>query len=79
MASAEDTTRITIGQETLRDINQLQRDVAVLQSEVVTLSNLIDKLVTRPEFTPVKMLTYTLAGSTLAGVLTAILAQVIHK
>lgn len=59
------------------DLHDLALSVAVLRSQVLTLKEEIEKLITRVEFAPVKLLTYGLAATLLSGVVAAILAQVI--
>ena len=79
MAQEEPDGHYRLERETLREVSALQLDVAVLKREVGDLRAMLSVLITRPEFTPVKLLTYGLSGSVLAGVVAALLAQVIHK
>jgi hypothetical protein len=78
------------GSAVWRTLNDLRVKTEVLRTRLTSVEEDIDrrlkviddgvaKLVTRPEFTPVKLLTYGLAGSLLAGIVAAILSLVIHK
>ena len=64
--------------ETLREVSQVKTDVAVLKTEIVAISEDVQKLITRHEFAPVKLIAYGLATSVLAAVLAAVLSLVIR-
>jgi uncharacterized coiled-coil DUF342 family protein len=53
-------------------------DISVLKSKMEALEKVVQTFVTRPEFDPVKMIAYGMAGSVLLTVLGAILAKVIQ-
>lgn len=64
----------------LRDtIEETRRDVATIKAELKHLQDQIATLVTRPEFTPVKLIVYSLVGSIFTGVLGALLSRVLIK
>jgi hypothetical protein len=64
----------------LRDtIEETRRDVATIKAELANLKDQVSKLVTRPEFTPVKLIVYSLVGSIFTGVVGALLSRVIMK
>lgn len=53
--------------------------IAVLKSEFNGIKEDIEKLVTRVEFAPIKIIVYSLCGCILSSVLAAILAKIIIK
>lgn len=61
------------------DIRELSNHVVRLQEQVATLQASVKDLVTRVEFTPVKLIAYGLAGTILSSVLMAILSKVLMK
>lgn len=61
------------------DIRELSNNVVRLQEQVATLQAAVKDLVTRVEFTPVKLIAYGLAGTILSSVLMAILSKVLMK
>lgn len=61
------------------DIRELSNNVVRLQEQVSTLQTAVKDLVTRVEFTPVKLIAYGLAGTILSSVLMAILSKVLMK
>jgi len=61
--------------KTLGEIGDLKSDVAVVKNDIAGIKETLKTLVTRPEFKPVQLLTYTLAGSTLTGIIAAWLSQ----
>lgn len=61
------------------DIRELSNHVVRLQEQVATLQAAVKDLVTRVEFTPVKLIAYGLAGTILSSVLMAILSKVLMK
>lgn len=67
----------TIEKETLKELGEIKTDIAVLKKAIDTVEKTLEDLVTRTEFTPVKLLAYGLAGSLLAGIVAALLATVI--
>ncbi|EJG5414288.1 hypothetical protein NAD41_000889 [Salmonella enterica] len=50
-----------------------------LQEKVATLENVVRDLVTKAEFTPVKLVVYGLAGTVLSSVLMALIATVVIR
>ncbi|WNL63617.1 hypothetical protein ST4_059 [Aeromonas phage ST4] len=50
-----------------------------MQEQVKTLQETIKDLITRAEFTPVKMIAYGLATAVMSSVMMAILAKVVMK
>lgn len=61
------------------EIRELSNNVVRLQEQVATLQTAVKDLVTRVEFTPVKLIAYGLAGTILSSVLMAILSKVLMK
>lgn len=59
------------------EVHEVKTDVGVLSERVSNLAADVEKLVTRHEFGPVKLLVYSLVGSILTGVIAAMLALVI--
>jgi hemoglobin-like flavoprotein len=53
--------------------------IAALAERIEHMQETIDKLVTRHEFDPVKMLVYGLVGSVLAGAVGALLSKIFVK
>lgn len=54
-------------------------DVHVIKVKLEALEKLVATFVTRPEFDPVKMIVYGMAGSVMLTVLGAIVARVIAR
>lgn len=61
------------------ELRKLGENVVRLQEQVSTLQNTVKDLVTRAEFTPVKMIAYGLATACLSSVMMAVLAKVVIK
>lgn len=61
------------------DISDLRVNVGKIETKIESLESMVKTLVTRTEFTPIKLIVYGLVGSIMAGVLGAILSQVIRK
>lgn len=61
------------------EVRKLNENVIRLQEQVATLQNTVKDLVTRAEFTPVKMIAYGLATAVMSSVIMAILAKVVIK
>lgn len=59
------------------DVKQISSEIAVLKTEVANLKDAVDKLVTRHEFAPVKMIAYGLATAVMSSVIMALIAKVI--
>lgn len=53
--------------------------LAIAETKIKQFEKTLQDLVTRPEFTPVKLIAYGIATAVLAAVIAALLAQVIHK
>lgn len=67
-------------QEKLEElVHSTNTDVHVIKVKLDALEKLVATFVTRPEFDPVKMIAYGMAGSVLLTVLGAIIAKVIVK
>jgi uncharacterized protein YlxW (UPF0749 family) len=62
-----------------KTVNSTSREVGTLQQQVRTLESLITQLVTRAEFTPIKLIAYGLATTVMSSMLLAIIARVIIK
>jgi hypothetical protein len=61
------------------ELRKLSENVIRLQEQVSSLQNTVKDLVTRAEFTPVKMIAYGLATAIMSSVLMAMLAKVVTK
>lgn len=61
------------------EMRKLGENVIRLQEQVATLQNAVKDLVTRAEFTPVKMIAYGLATAVMSSVIVALLAKVVIK
>ena len=61
------------------DLNKLNENVIRLQEKVSTLELVVRDLVTKAEFTPVKLVVYGLAGTVLSSVLMALIATVVIR
>lgn len=61
------------------DLRKLSENVIRMQEQIKTLQETIKDLVTRAEFTPVKMIAYGLATAVMSSVMMAILAKVVIK
>jgi len=61
------------------ELRQLSDSMIRMEEQMKTMQNTIRDLVTRAEFTPVKMIAYGLATAVMSSVLMAILAKVIIK
>ena len=54
-------------------------DIALIKQKLVDIEKTLGTLVTKIEFTPVKILVYGLCGSVLTGVIGAIMTKVLTK
>ncbi|EAM6792303.1 hypothetical protein E0G74_00915 [Salmonella enterica] len=61
------------------DITKLTENVIRLQEKVSNLEGVVRDLVTKAEFTPVKLVVYGLAGTVLSSVLMALIATVVIR
>lgn len=61
------------------EIQKLTENVIRLQEKVSNLEGVVRDLVTRAEFTPVKLVVYGLAGTVLSSVLMALIATVVIR
>lgn len=61
------------------ELRKLSDNVIRLQEKVTALEATVKELVTRAEFTPVKLVVYGLAGTVLSSVLMALIATVIIR
>jgi uncharacterized protein YlxW (UPF0749 family) len=62
-----------------KSVNSANREVGTLQQQVRSLEALVAQLVTRAEFTPIKLIAYGLATTVMSSVLLAVVARVIIK
>lgn len=65
--------------ERLKSVHEVEKTLAVQEKRIDFLEDVIRTLISRTEFQPVKLLTYAMAGTILAGVLGAVLTSVLHK
>lgn len=63
--------------QTKNELTSLRSEVRELTLRMIDVRDDLDKLVTRPEFEPVKMIAFGLAGGVLISALTAVLAKVL--
>ncbi len=56
---------------------QVLSEITGLKKDVQTIKEDVEKLITRPEFEPVKLITFGLAGGVLIAALGAVLARVL--
>ncbi|EIW6162711.1 hypothetical protein ACFLMW_003734 [Salmonella enterica] len=61
------------------ELRKLSDNVIRLQEKVTALESSVKELVTRAEFTPVKLIVYGLAGTVLSSVLMALIAMVVIR
>lgn len=61
------------------EVHDLNLRLSVLTSRMEQVRENVEKLVTRHEFTPVKMIVYGLAGGALTTLLAGILNLIMHK
>lgn len=59
------------------DIAGIKSDMAGMKQDMKDLKTDIEKLITRPEFEPVKMIAFGMAAAVLIAVLGAIISQVV--
>ncbi len=64
--------------QTELDVRKVQVDAAVLTEKVEAIRLSIEKLVTRLEFAPIKLIVYGLVASVLAGVIAGLLATILR-
>lgn len=62
-----------------KKVGTVDLNVVRMQEQMVGLQNVIKELVTKAEFTPVKMIAYGLITMVAGSVVTALLARVIIK
>lgn len=62
-----------------REVGTIGNDVTGLKVEVRNMSENIEKLVSKAEFFPVKVIVYGLAAGSMGAVLTAVISGVIAK
>ncbi len=70
--------RIKLERRAADDIQRIALQVVVIEAEQRALKKEVEKLVTRMEFAPIKLLVYGLAGTLLSGVIVGMLALVIR-
>ncbi|EAB4417279.1 hypothetical protein D7B12_17770 [Salmonella enterica] len=61
------------------DLKRLTENVIRLQEKVSNLESGVRELVSKAEFTPVKLVVYGLAGTVLSSVLMALIATVVIR
>lgn len=66
-------------EELHKTVQSTSTDIQVIKVKMDALEKLVLTFVTRPEFDPVKMIVYGMAGSILLTALGALLAKVIIK
>lgn len=70
-----------VTKEDMRDlyrcVSRIDNAVARLEEQVKNMEKAIDDLVTRAEFTPVKLIAYGLAAGAMSAVVMAIISKVI--
>ncbi len=59
------------------DFRDLDSNVVLLKEKVEQLEKLVEKLVTKTEFAPVKLIAYGLATAVMSSVMMAIMAKVL--
>lgn len=59
------------------DFRELDNNVVLLKEKVDQLEKLVEKLVTKSEFAPVKLIAYGLATAVMTSVMMAIMAKVL--
>lgn len=59
------------------DFRDLDNNVVLLKEKVEQLEKLVEKLVTKTEFAPVKLIAYGLATAVMSSVMMAIMAKVL--
>jgi hypothetical protein len=72
-----DVAAIKTKVEHLEEVVRDNSKISTIETKLEHLEKLVETFVTRPEFDPVKMITYGMAGSILLTVLGAILAKVV--
>lgn len=60
-------------------VNAVASQITLMEAEQRHIQEKLDSLVSRLEFTPVKLLVYGMTSITLASVVAALIALVIHK
>lgn len=60
-----------------QEVHKIDKNVAVIQEQISAMEETLNKLVTRDEFVPVKLIAYGLATAVLTSVLMAILVKVL--
>lgn len=61
------------------ELRELDKQIIRLQEQVKSLQATVEELVTKAEFTPVKLIAYGLATAVMSSVLMALLAKVLIK
>lgn len=59
------------------EIHLIRERVSVLSQQMIDIKAGIEKLVTRPEFDPVKLLVYGLCGCVLTGFIAAVMPRLL--
>lgn len=64
---------------TYDQVNLVSNKLTLMEAEQKHIQEKLDSLVSRLEFTPVKLLVYGMTSITLASVVAALIALVVHK
>lgn len=62
-----------------RSTADCEKSLLVMQAELKSLNEKLHQMVTRPEFTPVKLLVYGLTATVMSGAIGAILSKILIK
>lgn len=62
-----------------RELSKVGTSVTRLQVQVLNLERLVEDLVTKAEFAPVKLIAYGLATGAMSAVVMAIISQVVTR
>ncbi len=74
----DDNTAHDLG-DLRREVNDLSRNVAVMENQMQVIGRSIQDLVSKAEFMPVKLIAYGLAAGCMGAVITAVISSVIVK
>lgn len=77
MTSPEGRDQLTNKIDPSGEIHLIRERVSVLSQQMIDVKAGIEKLVTRPEFDPVKLLVYGLCGCVLTGFIAAVMPKIL--
>lgn len=66
-------------QASANEVHQIKTQVEVISSQMKAMAASVEKLVTRHEFDPIRLLVYGLVGCVLTGLIASILSRVLIK